>query len=797
MWQDIRYAWRSLRRQPGFATVALLILGLGIGANTAVFSVVNPLVLRPLPFPDGDRLVWITKAAESEGLSLQTYPVAVYEEFRRQSRSLDHLTAYFAFFGLGDAKLTGGGEAERLVSVPVAPHFFEVLGVQPALGRLFVPEEERPHARRAVLLSDGLWRRRFAGDRTIVGRTISVNDAPVTVVGVLPERFDFGSVFSPGTRVDLFEPAALEDLRNWGNTLAIIGRLKPGVTVASANAEFAAIAGRIKQLRPDLAGRTDVTVSSLKEHVSGRMRRPLGVLWSAVALVLVIVCANLTGLLLARATGRAQDLAIRSALGAGRARLLRQLMVEGVVLSIGGAGLGVALAYWLTDYVRGAAITSIPLLTEIHVDTTALVVTGATAVITGLIVGAAPGLQVTSVSLLTALKAQPRGFTAGGWQSRLRSGLVVAELALACILLVGSGLLLRSFFQLLSHDLGFQATRAVAVRVDPNSALSPAERGAFAADVQRRVTAIAGIEAVGITDMLPLDRNRQWDLGRTGDDRRYWPSAFVYMTSPGYLDAMRIPLRAGRDFSAHDMADSRSVIILNETIARQLWPDRDPIGQSVVSDVERRVVGVVADVRQTSLEESAVAQMYLPITQADPVSWHLVIRSMLPINTLATQVRAALRERDPNLVTTEFRPLESLVERATSPRRFLLSLLSGFSSIALLLACLGIYGIVSYGVAQRSREIGVRMALGATAGDIRRDVLGGTLRLTLTGLLIGVAGALAGARLVSSLLFETASTDPITFTATTLLLVTVSLVAGFVPAQRAARIDPMQALRAE
>jgi predicted permease len=437
------------------------------------------------------------------------------------------------------------------------------------------------------------------------------------------------------------------------------------------------------------------------------------------------------------------------------------------------------------------------LLSEIHVDMTALLVTGVTAVITGLVVGAAPGLQVTSVSLLAALKAQPRGFTASAWQSRLRSSLVIGELALACILLVGSGLLLRSFVQLLSEDLGFEPTRAVAVRIDPNGALSPVERGAFAADVRRRIAAVPGVDAVGISDMLPLDRNRQWDLGRTGDDRRYWPAAFVYMTSPEYLEAMRIPVRAGRDFSEHDTSTSQPVIILSETIARQFWPRRDPIGQTVVSDKERRVVGVVADVRQTSLEEGAVAQMYLPITQAGPASWHLVIRSALPLETLASHVRAALRERDPNLVTTEFRPLEYFVERATSPRRFLLSLLTGFSFIALLLACVGIYGIISYGVAQRSREIGVRMALGATAADVRRDVLGGTLRLTLTGLLIGVAGALLCARLVSSLLFETTPTDPITFSATTLLLVTVSLVAGFVPAQRAARIEPMEALRAE
>ena len=588
--QDLRYAMRSLRREPGFAAIAIAILALGIGANTAVFSIVNALVLRPLPFRDADRLVWITQASETEGLSAQTYPVAAYQAFRHENQSLEDLTAYFAFFGYMDFALASGNQAEHVSGVYLVPRFFELLGVSPARGRLFVPEEVRPNGRAAAIISDALWHRRFGGDPAVVGRTVTLNNAPITIVGVLPEDFDFASVFSPGARVDLFMPAPLDTMKDWGNTLALVGRLKPGITTDAAASEFAALGPRIEKLQPALQGRTHAQVSALKAHVSGSMRPMLVVLWAAVAFVLLIVCANLASLLIARTAARTREIAVRMALGAGRGRLLRQMVAEGVLLSLAGAAAGIPLAFALTAYVKSAVVTSIPLLAQVRVDGVALIATATIAIVTGVVIGAIPGMRVSAGSMSAALKEQGRGTTDSRWHHRLRSGLVVGEIALASMLLVGAGLLMRSFVALMSENFGFRPERVVEVRVDLPQGISDDQRSAFAEEIARRAAAVPGVAQAAITDALPLDRNRQWGLGRVGSQRKDdGVSVFLYVIGPGYFGTMGIPLTAGRDFSAADRAKTLPVAIISKSAARALWPGQDPIGRHVTTGAEVEV----------------------------------------------------------------------------------------------------------------------------------------------------------------------------------------------------------------
>ena len=799
--QDLRYALRGFRREPGFTAIAVTILALGIGANTAVFSLVNPLLLRPLPFQNADSLVWIAPDTDAAGLSGRTYPVAVFEELRRQNSSFEDLTAYFAFFGFDSFTLTGRGEAERFVGVRVAPRFFELLGVQPAAGRLFTPEELVLNGPRAVILTHGVWQRRFAADPSIVGQAVTINDEPVTIAGVLPADFDFASVFVPGTRVDLFVPAVLETMRPWGNTMAVIGRLKPGVAVQAARSEFVELLARLNREHPDW-GRHSARLTDLKTHVSGRMQRSLVVLWGAVGLVLLIVCANLSNLLLARTAARSKEIAVRLALGAGRARVVRQLLTEGIVLSMAGAAIGVPLAYALTAYVKTSVTLSVPLLHRVEVDGTALLFTAAIAIFAGVTFGALPALRISGRNPHDALREQGRGSTDSRRHAWIRSALVVAEVALACVLLVGAGLLLRSFLRLQEVELGFRpiARDCRARRSQGAAPPRQAPRAAGRADAPGR--GAPRRRGRGSDRCAAARSESHLEHRRAGSCVFGQPTAslaFVYVTGPGYMKAMGIPLKAGRDFQDQDTATGAPVMIVNESLARRLWPCEDPVGRFASTGNNNppfKVVGVVADVRQTSLEEQSAFQMYFVYTQIN-ASADLIVRSQLPPATLAATVRATLGALDPTLVTTDVRPLELLVDRAVSPRRFLLTLLGGFSLLALTLACLGIYGVVSYTVSRRVQEMGVRMALGATAGDVCRLVLSGTLKVALAGVVLGSIASLGVARLIATFLFGTSPTDPITFAATAVLLTLVAMVAGYIPARRASRVEPMSALRAD
>jgi predicted permease len=802
--QDLRYALRTLRRDRAFTLVAVLILGLGIGTNVAVFSVVNTILLRPLPFQDPQRLVWIEGPPREGGLSSVTYSVDALEGYQQRNHSLESVTAYMPFYGPSDYKLTGRGEPKPVSGVMVECNFFQTLGVHPTLGRPFTPDECLKNAAPAVMLSYFFWKRQFAGDGSIVGKAITLNNAPVTVAGVLPSTFDFGSVFAPGTKMDILVPA-IYDMRNWGNTLLLIGRLKPGMTLGQTQAEANLLFPHFyhNAAHPDYGMGYEAQVQSLKDHVSGKLRRSLIVLWSAVGLILLIVCVNLSNLALARAAARSKEFAMRSALGAGRGRLIRQLLTESMVLSMGGAVLGLGFAFLMTFYLAHQGSIALPLLSELRVDGAALVWTLLIATASAVLFGLAPAFRMAGKDIQEALKDSGHGTTEGRKHDRVRATLVVSEVALACVLLVGAGLLLRSFLRVLDVDLGFQPDHAAALRVDydadgGNAVQIGARRGAILEEMLRRVKAIPGIGEAGIADMLPLDRNRSWGLGAKGAVYRKneYPDAFVYVVTPGYLAAMGMQLSEGRDLGWSDTPSSERVVILNEAAAKRLWPGQDPLGRiAIVGGEDRTVVGVVSDVRETSVEDSSGPDVYLSVAQAGPVGAELVVRTKLPPDVLASSVMRTLRELNPGQPATEFRPIQQIVDHAISPRRFFVMLVSAFAALGLILASLGIYGVISYAVTRRTQEIGIRMALGATAGKVQLGVIRDTLRLALAGIALGTAASFAVARAISSLLFGTEPTDPATFAGMILLLCSVALVAGYVPARRASRIDPMRALR--
>lgn len=799
LFQDLHYTFRTLRRDRSFTVIAVLILALGIGANVAVFSVVDTILLRPLPFPDAKQLSWIAEGGGTGGLSNTTYTVAGYREFQRHNRSFQAVTAYMPFYGDSDYKLTGYGEPQPASGVMVAGNFFPTLGVRPVMGRLFSPEECQKGGRPAVLLSEPYWRRQFNGDPKIVGKSIDLNGVPTTVVGVLPSTFDFGSVFAPGVRMDIFVPAILDNMRNWGHTLAMIGRLKPGVTVAQAQAEAKVLFPQLQRELPDL--NTDVftgTITGLKEHVSGELHRSLIVLWCAVGLILLIVCVDLANLMLARAATRDKEFALRSAFGAGRGRLIRQILTESLVLSITGSAVGIGLAFAITAYLAHQGSLALPLLSSVRVDGNALAWTGLLAVAAAVLFGLVSGLKISRGDLQNALKDTGPGMSAGRKHERLRATLVVSEVGLACVLLVGAGLLLRSFLKVLDVNLGFQPSHAAALKIDYDDGGNMARRGTILQNIVQRVDAIPGIEAAGVVDMLPLDRNRSW--GMTAKGRVYPKGAntgiFVYIVTPGYIRAMGMHLREGRDFSWHDGPKSEPVVIINETAARYHWPGQDPVGQiAEVNGRDTRVIGVVSDVRATSVVGESGPEMYLPAMQSYPEGAELVVRTKLPPDVLASSVMGTLRSIDPGQPETEFQPIQGIVDRAVSPRRFFVMLVMAFAALGLILASLGIYGVISYSVTRQTQEIGIRMALGASRTRVQFNVIKKTLRLVFIGIAIGIAASLAVAILIASLLFATAPTDPITFAGAIALLTIVALIAGYIPAWRASRIDPMIALR--
>jgi predicted permease len=814
--QDARYTLRTLRNNPAFATVAILVLSLGAGLNAAVFSVVNTLLLRPLPFPQSHQLVWFTagksfdaKVRAAGGLSAETYTADVYQEFRRNNKSFQDVTAFQIFYNSLQYKLTGSGEPRQLDAVEVTGNFFPTLGVEPVLGRNFTDEETLKGGRPAALLSYYFWKTQFGADPNIVGKTIDINtspaavNGPVIIVGVLPASFDFGAVFAPGKKVDVFVPAVMDFWRTWGNTLAVVGRLNPGITVAQAQDEADRLFPQLKLQHKDWYYDYASDLTTLKSHVAGKLQRSLLVLWSAVGLILLIVSVNLSNLQLSRAAARGKEFAMRRALGASRGRIIRQLLTESLILSLSGAVVEFAIAWAIVYSLAHQHSISLPLLTTIRLDTAAVLWTLVTAIAIGILFGLVPALRISGTNIQEVMKENAAGLASGRSHERFRSALVVSELALACLLLVGAGLLLRSFLRILDVDLGFNPSHAAAMQTDlpaANNKDQLIKRANFLKSEIDRVSALPGVESVGIADMLPLDRNREWGLESVG---RYHAKdadtgALVYLVTPGYFRAIGMRLREGRDFQWNDTPDAEPVIIVNEAGARREWPGEDPLGKLANGSGAKpaRVIGVIADVHESSVEQKSSPEIYVPMTQnSDVEGATLIVRSRMDPKGLAGSVLTTLRTLNPSQPATEFRPLRSLVDHSVSLRRFLALLVTIFATLGVLLAALGVYGVISYSVTQKTQEIGVRMALGASAGRVQRGVLAKTLRLALAGIAVGTIGSLAAARLIASLLFATSPWDPVAFAAMATLLLAIAFISGYFPARRASRIQPMEALR--
>jgi putative ABC transport system permease protein len=807
--RDLRYAVRTLRRDAALTTFAILIIGVGVGASTTVFGVVNALWLRPLPFDDPGRLVWVANGS-SENLSRQAVQVGHVVDLREQSQSLADVAGFSPFYGVGDIRLTGTGEPERVTGVPVTEGFFPLLGVRPWLGRGFTAEECRWGAPRTAIVSYAFWQRRLGANADAIGGSIILDGAPTTVVGVLPPSFDFGGTFSPGRPADLFLPFPLSPETNRrGNTLAVIGRLKPGIDLTTAAVETATAVDRISRTAPEVEpGRRRnafrPNLSPLQDRISGRFHGTLAVLAAAVGFLMLLVSANISNLLLVRASARHKEMALRMALGAGRGRLVRQLLVESLALSCSGAALGLALAFGGTFFVAHLEGASIPLLQDVRVDGLALGFIASVAVLTGVGFGVLPALQASGSAPQDALKDSSRGATGGGgW---MRRTIVVTEIVLVCVLLAGAGLLTRSLSRVLDVDPGFTSENVISLRVDPSRRGHPTleSRNAYFDTVLQHVRSVPGVEAVGLTDALPLGDNfgwRGWTV--SAKDRVTDPGAradpFARMIDDRYFSAMRIAMKAGRGFTSDDHASSERVVIINEALARALWQDEDPLGRVLrASGRDYRVVGVVNDVRYFALERETGQEMYMLLRQTgDYQTVDLVVRSAVPPVRLIPGLRAALKRADPALPAVEFRTMDQLVDRSVFTRRIIVQLLAGFAGFGLILASLGLYAVISYSVIQRTREIGIRMALGAAPFAMQAQILRQTMTLAATGLAIGIPVAWIAAKTIQGLLFGVVSSDPVTFGGVAAVVAIVAGLAGYVPATRASRIDPVLALRSE
>jgi predicted permease len=796
---DVRYALRTLRRDAGFTVFALAIMAFGIGASATVFSLVNGVLLQPMPFRDPSKLVWIDNIGD-DGDEAWRVQVGHFVDLAARSRTLSGLAGYFGYYHVGDAVLTNSrGDTQRLTVVPVTCDFFSVLGIAPRFGRSFNADECLQNSGATTVLSDKTWREQFASDPSVVGRVVTINDRPVRVLGVLPASFDFPSVFAPGTSADLFVPYALSERNNRdGNTLAVVGRLEPGATIDQARTELAAIG---KQLTAEFPRRNTIRprLRSLDEHVNSHFRPALLVLACAVAAVMLIVALNLASLQFARLAARGRELAVRLALGASRGRLVRQALTESLVLAAGGAALGVGGALVATRFLSRLHTFDIPLLSRVTVDVPVLTAATIVAVVTGIIIGVLPAVQAPAAPN-DALKEGTRGSTRGGRHTRVRSALVVTEIAAALVLLVTSSLLLRSFVQVLDSNLGFAPDHLVRLRVDPPAEFENlAAATAYYDEVLSRVRAIPGVSSASLNDMLPFTGDRSWGIRAEGRvyERGHLPEGFTRYIGANYFKTMGIALRAGRDFTDGDTPDAPPVTIINEAMARTLWPGRSAVGQRIVQgSTKMTVVGVVADVRHTTLETPFTGEVYFPMRQSYSYTRvDLVVRTTVPLSQFAAAARTVLQPVAPEAVKNQWSPMQELIDNVASPRRFVVVLLGGFAAFAVLLAALGIYALISYGVTQRRQEIGIRLALGAVSRDVRNSVMRGTLRLAVAGVAIGIAGATIVVPAMHAMLFGVPWDDPVSFAGAVAALLLVAGMAGWIPAHRASRLDPSAALR--
>ncbi len=801
MLHDLRIALRSLRRVPGFAAVVVLTLALGIGANTAIFSVVNGVLFTPLPYPQPDRLVLVWEQNPHRGSSRNTVSPSNYLDWRDRARSFSGLAA-FTWTGI---TLTGGNP-EHAEGRAVSPEFFTVLGMTPALGRTFTAEENAPGAGKVIVLSHGLWQRRFGGDSTIVGRTIAVAGGDVRVVGVMPASFQS----MPLGQDQYWEPLGLDpaDRERRGRYAMVVGRLRDGVSADQAQAEMTSIAADLAREHVDFNTGWGANVVTLTDQIVGRARPVLLTLLGAVSLVLLIACANVANLMLARTAARRREFAVRAALGASPRRLARELLTESVLLAVIGGAAGLVLAVWGVNLLVAAAPAEVPRLAQIGLDGRVLTVTIVVTLLAGVLFGSPGVLGLGADELAADLHGASHRTTSGTDAKRLRGALVIAQVSLSMILLVGAGLLIRSLERLTAVDPGFDPSQVLTVAVDLPAATYPdaPRRTAFYAELLRRARAMPGVTSAAMIDFLPLagpgSATSFTVAGRPAPAPGQVPVADIRVVDPGYFQTMRIPLRAGRIPDQRDGASAPPVVVINETMARTLWPDEDPVGRRVKvnmwdPDAEAEVIAVAADVRQDRLDGDRRAMIYYPAAQAPTIGMNLVLRTAGPPLDYAAPMRAAVRDIDPDQPVGQVTTMASIVQVSIADRRFPMFLLSLFALLAVALAAVGIYGVLSYTVGLRTQEIGVRMALGARAVDILELVLkqGGTL--VVVGGVAGLAGALALSRVLRGLLFGITPADPATYLSVALVLAVVALGAMALPARRAAIVDPVRALKSE
>jgi putative ABC transport system permease protein len=803
LWQDVRYGVRLLLKSPGFALVAVFVLALGIGANSAIFSVVNAVLLRPLPYADPDRLVILWEKSATQDTSV-SYPNFI--DWRDQNQVFERIAA----FRRESFNLIGAGEPERLSGRMISSSFFSTLGVQPLMGRDFVAAEDRAGGNRVVILSHGFWQRRFGGAQDILGKQLSLNNESYTVAAVMPADYRFGSETDIFVPIGLFEERYKERGAHPG--LYVIGRLKPGITQEQGRAEMDTIMARLGQQYPDTNADRRIHIESLYDNTVQDVRPALLILLGAVGFVLLIACANVANLLLARAVARQKEIAIRTAMGASRWRIVRQLLTESVMLSIIGGGLGLLLALWGTDLLtKVVPADSVPRLETARIDMRVLGFTMLAAILTGIIFGLAPALQASKTDLNESLKEGDRGST--GNRHRVRSILVIAEVALALVLLIGAGLMVKSFWRLQTVETGFDSSNLLTMQLSYTAARGEGRKVSdFFQQVEGKIRSLPGVESVAFSNGLPFfgAAEQSFEIeGRPPADNSQPLMAVQYMTTPDYLQTLGIRLKRGRYLTAQDRIDSPQVVVIDESLAQKYFPGEDPIGKRLqfMHDSRRvEIVGVVEHVKHYGLDGEVPVdpQFYFSLAQVpDEFLPQVARRISLTVRTsrdpmnLVGAVRQQIMSVDPNQPIYNVRTMDQRINESIATRRFSMSLLITFALVALVLAAVGIYGVVSYSITQRTHEIGIRMALGAQARDILKMVLGHGMLLILIGISAGLVASFVVTRVMATLLFGVSATDPLTFAGVSLLLAVVAFLAIIIPARRATKVDPMVALRNE
>jgi putative ABC transport system permease protein len=808
--RDIRYAVRSLRKRPVFSLLVVLVLAIAIAANSSIFSIVNAVILKPLAFKEPDQLVWIW--AQRKTVSRAFFSIPNFIDTRDHNQTLAEL----APFAIWPANLTGQGEAERLQGVRIAANAMQMLGVEAAAGRTLTPEDDNPNNTRVVMLSYGLWQRRFGGTNEVLGKTLTLNDDSYSIIGVLPPRFVI-----PNAETEIMVPLRMDQdpRRNQrgSNFLRLVARLKPGVTQAQAEADLASITNRLRDLYPDDNGNiASPRVLKLQDEVVGGYREGLWLILAAVVVVLLIACANLASFQLARAASRQKEMAIRSALGAKRKVLMRQVLSENMLLAILGGGLGLLLSFWAKDLLLALSPADFPQASAVSIDGRVLLFSILVTLFAGLALGLAPAIQHTRTDLNSELKEGGRD-SASESRNRVRSLFTVSEIALSLILLVAAGLLLKSFSQVRGVNPGFAADHILAVRLSLPAARYPngASVKTFYDKIEARIAGLPGVEGVSAASALPLSgliaRTTFNITGRDAVSATEQPFAQHRWVGPGYFETMKIPIMRGRDITDSDHEHAPGAIIIDRALQRQYFGSQDPLGAHVLINMgdgnpprDYEVVGIVEDVKHMGLTDEPMPTLYGPIPQAPKSAvpfmannLSLVVRTGIEPELLAATVRKELRNVDVDVATAGVRPMHQFLTASVAARRFNMELIGVFAMTALLLAAAGLYAVIAYLVAQRTREIGIRLALGATPRHILRLVVGQGMKLTLIGVTIGLVGAIVVTRLMRSLLFAVAPTDVMTFGIASVVLIVVALLACFIPARRATKVDPLVALRYE